>query len=230
MSAGEMSDGTPVTPEFDARMLAELREWRRRYPIASMHGITGDELDMLLRAVDERDALKRELVDMPDDHLAPLPVRSVPFTAEIPAEIRERAGEPAHAARHGHPGEPCRDRSACYPGDRSTEPVHSDEIRERSGEPAMRTPGVCSRCGGRLYYSVPSHAWVHSGAVPKGCVPRPTPRPDRAEPTPAYQWRAAGCVWGGDRMGAEAAMRHYARMHGGRLERRVAAGPWTATS
>lgn len=53
---------------------------------------------------------------------------------------------------------------------------------------------------------------------------------ERAEPTHAYQWRAAGCVWGGDRMGAEAAMRHYARMHGGRLERRVAAGPWTATS
>lgn len=29
----------------------------------------------------------------------------------------------AHAARHGHPGEPCRDRLACYPGDRST-PYH----------------------------------------------------------------------------------------------------------
>ena len=135
----EMSDGTPATPELDARMLAELREWRRRYPIASMHGITGDEVDMLLRVAAERDTLRRELVDMPDDRFAPVPVRSVPFTAEIPAEVRERAGEPA-----------------------------------------MRTPGVCSRCGGRLYYSVPSHAWVHSGAVPKGCVPRPTPRPDRA--------------------------------------------------
>lgn len=159
MSAGEMSDGSPVTPELDARMLAELREWRRRYPIASMHGITGDELDMLLRAVDERDALKAAACEMPDEGAAqwadPPVVRfsdgpkrdaancrpTIPFSAEIPAEIRERA-----------------------------------------------------------------------------------------EPTPAYQWRAAGCVWGGDRMGAEAAMRHYARMHGGRLERRVAAGPWTATS
>ncbi|WP_241679892.1 hypothetical protein, partial [Parasutterella excrementihominis] len=91
----EMSDGTPVSPELDARMLADLREWRRRYPIASMHGITGDEVDMLLRVAAERDALRRELVDMPDDHLAPVPVRSVPFTAEIPDEVRERAGEPA---------------------------------------------------------------------------------------------------------------------------------------
>ncbi|MFM9625713.1 hypothetical protein ACKI14_48425, partial [Streptomyces turgidiscabies] len=31
----------------------------------------------------------------PDDHLAPVPVRSIPFTAEIPDEVRERAGEPA---------------------------------------------------------------------------------------------------------------------------------------
>lgn len=91
MSAGEMSDGTPVTPELDAQMLAELREWRRRYPIASMHGVTGDEVDMLLRVADERDALRRELVDMPDDHFAPVPVRSIPFTAEIPDEVRERA-------------------------------------------------------------------------------------------------------------------------------------------
>ena len=138
MTAGEMSDGSPVSPQLDARMLAELREFRARWNTAHVT-LTIDELDMLLRAAAERDALRRELVDMPDDHFAPVPVRSIPFTAEIP-----------------------------------------DEVRERSGEPAMRTPGVCSRCGGRLYYSVPSHAWVHSGAVPKGCVPRPTPRPDRA--------------------------------------------------
>lgn len=179
MSAGEMSDGTPVSPRLDARMLADLRAYRARHNTGFAHiRLTIDELDMLLRVAAERDALRRELVDMPDDHFAPVPVRSVPFTAEIPAEVRERAWvHPAHAARHGHPGEPCRDRSACYPGDRSTDPVHSAEVRERSGEPAMRTPGVCSRCGGRLYYSVPSHAWVHSGAVPKGCVPRPTPKP-----------------------------------------------------
>ena len=125
----EMSDGTPVSPRLDARMLANLRAWRaRRNDGLRIHvALTIDELDMLLRVAAERDALKRELVDMPDDHLAPLPVRSVQFTAEIPAEIRERAGEPAHAARHGHPGEPCRDRSACYPGDRSTEPAHPAE-------------------------------------------------------------------------------------------------------
>lgn len=114
MSASEMSDGSPVTPELDARMLAELREWRRRYPIASMHGITGDELDMLLRAVDERDALKRDACEMPDERQAqwadPPVVRfrdepkrdtvncrpSLPWRADIPAEIRERAGSKPH--------------------------------------------------------------------------------------------------------------------------------------
>ena len=135
MSAGEMGDGTPVSPELDARMLADLRAWRARHDTGLRHiALTIDELDMLLRVAAERDELRGELVDMPDDHFAPVPVRSIPFTAEIPDEIRKR------------------------------------------GEPAMRTPGVCSRCGGRLYYSVPSHAWVHSGAVPKGCVPRPTPK------------------------------------------------------
>lgn len=93
MSAGEMSDGSPVTPELDARMLAELRAFRARHATGLRHlTLTIDELDMLLRVADERDALKRELVDMPDDHLAPVPVRSVPFSAEISAEIRERAG------------------------------------------------------------------------------------------------------------------------------------------
>lgn len=77
MSAGEMSDGSPVTPELDARMLAELREWRRRYPIASMHGITGDEVDMLLRVAAERDALKA--------------AACAEWEADIPAEIRARA-------------------------------------------------------------------------------------------------------------------------------------------
>lgn len=170
MSAGEMSDGSPVSPQLDARLLGDLREWRARLAATSLEGnrwsarLTIDELDMLLRAVAERDALKAALCSE--------------WEADISAEVRERAWvHPAHAARHGHPGEPCRDRSACYPGDRSTDPVHSAEVRERSGEPAMRTPGVCSRCGGRLYYSVPSHAWVHSGAVPKNCVPRPTPKP-----------------------------------------------------
>ncbi|MFM9500403.1 hypothetical protein ACKI1Q_43430, partial [Streptomyces galilaeus] len=92
----EMSDGTPVSPELDARMLADLRAWRARQdPDLRRLTLTIDELDMFLRVAAERDALRRELVDMPDDHLAPVPVRSVPFTAEIPDEVRERAGEPA---------------------------------------------------------------------------------------------------------------------------------------
>ena len=119
MTAGAMSDGSPVSPELDARLLADLREWRAHLAPTSLEGnrwsarLTIDELDMLLRVAAERDALKAAAV--------------AEWEADIPAEIRERAGEPAHAARHGHPGEPCRDRSACYPGDRSTEPVHSAE-------------------------------------------------------------------------------------------------------
>ena len=93
----EMSDGTPISPRLDARMLADLREYRARLSPTSLGGyrwsarLTIDELDMLLRVADERDALRRELVDMPDDRFAPVPVSSVPFTAEIPDEVRERA-------------------------------------------------------------------------------------------------------------------------------------------
>lgn len=46
--------------------------------------------------------------------------------------------------------------------------------------------------------------------------------PQEPQPVPSYQWRVVGAVWGGDRMGSEDAMRHYARMHGGTLQRRVA--------
>ena len=81
-----MSDGSPVSPQLDARMLAELREWRRRADTSdgtrwSMR-LTIDELDMLLRVADERDAIKRELCEMPDDViLAPKPaiVPAIPF-------------------------------------------------------------------------------------------------------------------------------------------------------
>lgn len=85
MSAGEMSDGTPVSPELDARMLAELREWRRLAP-TSVDGnrwsarLTIDELDMLLRVAAERDALKAALCSE--------------WEADIPAEIRARAVQP----------------------------------------------------------------------------------------------------------------------------------------
>ena len=83
MTAGEMSDGSPVTPQLDARMLAELREWRRRLAPTSVDGnrwsarLTIDELDMLLRAAAERDALKA--------------ASCAEWEADIPAEIRARA-------------------------------------------------------------------------------------------------------------------------------------------
>lgn len=103
MSAGEMSDGSPVTPQYDARMLAELREWRRRLAPTSLDGnrwsarLTIDELDMLLRVAAERDALKA--------------AACAEWEADIPAEIRERAAEvvpipwPETMIRaHGHDG------------------------------------------------------------------------------------------------------------------------------
>lgn len=88
---------------LDEKMIADLREWRSRITPAPSEAersagrpysvqLRLEEVDALLAAVDERDALRRELVDMPDDHFAPVPVRSIPFTAEIPDEIRKRAG------------------------------------------------------------------------------------------------------------------------------------------
>jgi hypothetical protein len=62
-----MSDGSPVSPQLDARMLADLRTWRARLAPTSTGGnrwsarLTVDELDMLLRVADDRDALRREL-------------------------------------------------------------------------------------------------------------------------------------------------------------------------
>ena len=86
MTAGRMSDGSPVSPELDARLLADLREWRARLSPTGLGGsrwsarLTIDELDMLLRVAAERDALKAAAV--------------ADWEAEIPAEIRERAAEP----------------------------------------------------------------------------------------------------------------------------------------
>ena len=86
MTAGEMSDGSPVSPQLDARLLGDLREWRARLAATSLEGnrwsarLTIDELDMLLRAVAERDALKAALCSE--------------WEADMPAEIRERAAEP----------------------------------------------------------------------------------------------------------------------------------------
>ncbi|WMI33175.1 hypothetical protein SEA_RIKSENGUPTA_79 [Microbacterium phage RikSengupta] len=47
-----------------------------------------------------------------------------------------------------------------------------------------------------------------------------TERPQEPSALPSYQWRVVGVGWGGDRMGSELAMRHYARTHGGELQRR----------
>jgi hypothetical protein len=59
--------------EYDARMLADLRAWRNSPRVAEKLAAGGDaylstdELDMLLRIADERDALRRQACEMPDE-------------------------------------------------------------------------------------------------------------------------------------------------------------------
>ena len=74
MSDGSGAQGRAlVTPELDARMLADLRAWRKtEHTIREIERghqvwLDADELDMLLRAAAERDALKREACAMPDE-------------------------------------------------------------------------------------------------------------------------------------------------------------------
>ena len=190
---------------LDEKMIADLRAWRDQITPAPSEAersaghpysvqIRLEELDALLAAVADRDALKREACEMPDEgslasvRLAPVVSivngrRLRDVATAIDAAVEEDERVIAWDAIAAHPF--FRD---CYGAKTSlldamlakltastfTADIPA-EVRERA-EPAMRTPGVCSRCGGRLYYSVPSHAWVHSGAVPKGCVPRPTPK------------------------------------------------------
>lgn len=91
-----MSDGTPVSPELDARLLADLREWRSRLHPTNLDGnrwsarLTIDELDALLRIADERDALRAASV--------------AEWEAEIPAEVRERAMPEEHCLSTAHHG------------------------------------------------------------------------------------------------------------------------------
>lgn len=152
----EMSDGSPVSPEIDARMLADLRAWRARLDTGpTIIALTIDELDMFLRVAAERDALRRELVDMPDDHLAPVPVRSVPFTADVPDEVRERA---------------------------ESKPRDTDECRGCAEDIAGLGLYYCSACGKPRPWHVNAPCSVEpilpekTGAVPESCAPRPEPR------------------------------------------------------
>lgn len=99
-----MSDGSPVTPELDARMLADLREWRARVSADTREArrwsmrLTIDELDMLLRAAAERDALKAALCSE--------------WEAEIPDEVRERAGSTTLGIPYSEPMHEPRERPA----------------------------------------------------------------------------------------------------------------------
>lgn len=60
-------------PELDARLLSELRGWRAMpstvVAFAAGKGgwLSADEIDLLLRIADERDTLRRQSCEMPDD-------------------------------------------------------------------------------------------------------------------------------------------------------------------
>jgi len=66
--ADERSDAA-----LDARMLTELRQWVASPSVIAKRAAGGDaflswdEIDMLLRVADDRDAIRRELCEMPDD-------------------------------------------------------------------------------------------------------------------------------------------------------------------
>lgn len=57
----------------DEAMIADLRAWRERVRVVDDHRfsarLTLGEIDAVLRAIDERDALKREAVTMPDERV-----------------------------------------------------------------------------------------------------------------------------------------------------------------
>lgn len=88
MTAEEV--GETSLAETDARMLADLREWRRSPSVVAKLAegrevwLTGDEIDMLLRVADERDRLKREGCMMPDEMRGP--IGALP---EHPTTLRE---------------------------------------------------------------------------------------------------------------------------------------------
>ncbi len=86
-----MSDGSPVSPELDARMLADLRAWRSNVTIDSTRWsmrLTIDELDMLLRRVADLEDLRREMIAEVDERVT----LDSPFVADVPDEIRQRIG------------------------------------------------------------------------------------------------------------------------------------------
>lgn len=209
----EMSDGTPVSPELDARMLSDLRAYRARHSTGIRHLLLMiDELDMFLRVAAERDALKAAACEMPDER--PSNVTPIGREAKIHGEFvtmrvdawrrvtdeltRLRTDEAARidAALEKDERVIAWDQIAAHPFFRDCYGTETSlieamlakltastftaeipaEVRERATEPAMRAPGFCSHCGGSIYYSRPSHAWVHSGAVPENCVPRPKPK------------------------------------------------------
>lgn len=68
---------TATDAELDARMIRDVREYRAGTHRFGTIPLELAEVDALLRAVDERDRLRREFIDMPDETPAPQPAVTV---------------------------------------------------------------------------------------------------------------------------------------------------------
>lgn len=112
-----MADGSPVTPELDARMLADLREWRDRIepsPGSWSMRLTIDELDMLLRRCAEVDELKRQACETWEPSRAPIEIPA--GHALVKGEVVPLAWPDSMIRAHGHgPTDPRDDCPICDP-------------------------------------------------------------------------------------------------------------------
>lgn len=215
-----------MSAEFEAQILADLRRTHAQLKAgteAATHTgdpssapwsmrLTIEEVDLLLAIVDERDELRRQTVGDWEPELPPVRVESVVDTsyplppAEVPQEATVTIRTCPHAGTHHN----C-PRGGC--------PTFEPR--------AVTIPDLPAPITGSAILGAAMLAPMFSGGIKAAAEREDTlGREARETPPIVYQWRATGCAWGGDRMGVEASMRHYARMHGGRLERRIAAGPW----
>ena len=160
-----------VTPEpirdarFDTRIIAELRALLAETLPRNAYPLTRDELDALLAAADERDALKREATD------------DVRRTA--PMTLTARAGDTLRVSAT-HPRDP-------EPG-RPPEPIgvvlSSDTTITVERARLVGTEGaeaVCV-CGGPLVSKYGGgKVWMHTRAdAPRDCIAMPADHPSRA--------------------------------------------------
>lgn len=113
--------GETTQAELDARMLRELREWRRSPSVereiarGRQVWLDPDELDLLLRIADERDELKRRDCEMPDERSVEIPPGHALVKGEL-VEIPSIRWPASMIAAHGHgPNDPREGCPICDP-------------------------------------------------------------------------------------------------------------------